>query len=78
MFRRKKSPSGDPSEVLAAILIPRAGISDTQLIEWLTEHGVPHVTQLANGFLSVKASRETLVEAEAVAQVEIKTKSKLH
>lgn len=78
MFRRKESALHDPSEVLAAILIPHAGISDAQLIKWLTEHGAPHVTQLANGFLSVKASRETLVEAEAIAQVELKTKSKLH
>ena len=78
MFRKKKPPLRDPSEILPAIVRPNAGVSDAQLMEWLTDHGAFQVTQLADGFLSVRASRETLDEAEAIAQVEIKTKSELH
>ena len=67
----------DPSEVVSALLRPLVGHSDGELTEWLTARGAD-VTILTDHFLSVRASRQTLDDIKAMAEVEIKAVSKLH
>ena len=79
MFRKKDPQSlRDQTEIVSAILVPFDENSDKQVTEWLAEHGVDQGTKLADRFLSVRASRKTLKDAETVARVEIKVESKMH
>jgi methylaspartate ammonia-lyase len=76
MFKRTTVPIHDPNEVVSAILVPHEHQTDSQVTAWLAKRGVSEVKILANRFLSVRADRQTLSDATAVAQVEIKTQCK--
>lgn len=78
MLRKKNTSLYSQSEFVSARLRPRSGVSDSQVLQWLADHGISEVNQLAEGFISVKASRKDLHAAEKFAEVEVQPHSQLH
>lgn len=78
MFRRKDPSLWDETEIVAAIVTPFEDSSTDEVMKWLHDRGADRVTELADGFLSVRANRKTLKDAESIARVELKVAGKLH
>ena len=64
-------------DLVAAIVMPLAGHSDEEVKEFLTNLHA-EVRLLANGFLSVNATRQTLKAVSAIARVDLKTRKQMH
>ncbi len=64
-------------DLIAAIVMPLAGHSDEDVKEFLTNLHA-EVRPLANGFMSVNATRQTLKAVSAIARVDLKTRKQMH
>lgn len=68
----REEPSPREREVVSAIVMPNQSQSDKRVTDELVQLGA-EVHQLAEGFLSVKATRQALRSIASIARVEEKT-----
>lgn len=78
MWMKKTEPAATTrDDLVAAIVMPLLGHTDDQVIEFLCDQNA-EVDRLSQGFLSVKATRQTLKNVEAIARVELKIAKQMH
>lgn len=67
----------NPEEVVSALVMPCAGHTDDEVMTSLRQASA-EVSPLAQGFLSVRASRSLLKSIETIARVELKATKQFH
>lgn len=76
--RANQLSGGDDSEETAALLEPRPGYSDDDVLSSLQESGASQVELLAPGFISAQIKPKSLTTLEAVAYVHPKRRKQLN